>query len=169
MSQRLRQPVRSGDALSVIERSRWVLPCPSEPCAWCGRRCGAPLPLRQAASYTTDPDRTSPPAPERICDVCAGLLGLTPYDLALDGPHAQADAFDAVRLLTGVEPLLPHRSRRRCTWCSRPARAGWCPTCTRLLDAAAHAAGATLLPALPADDVTTAHRQVAQVCAPRAA
>ena len=149
----------------MTKRCRWVLPDPAEPCAWCGRRRGAPLPLHRSTPSVGVFDRSLLPEPERICDMCAGLLGLTPYDLDLDGPHARADAFDAVRLLTHAEPLVPHRSRRRCTWCSRPARAGWCLTCTRLLDAAAHAAGATLLPALPTNDVAAAYREVARSCA----
>ena len=158
----------SRDHARVTERRCMVRPDPAEPCAWCGRRRSAPLPLKPSASPAGGSDR-SLPTPVEICDVCAGLLGLTPYDPHLDGPHARTDAFDAVRLLTRAEPLVPTRARRRCTWCSRPARAGWCPTCARLLDIAAHAAGATLLTALPADDVAAACREVAVSCATRAA
>ena len=123
--------------------------------------------LRRSASCHLEALGAPPSAPERICDVCAGLLGLTPYDPALDGPHARSDAFDAVRLLTGAEPLALTRSRRRCRWCSRPARAGWCPTCTGLLDAAAHAGGVTLLPALSGENLATAHHAVSESCAVR--
>ena len=152
----------------MSHRRRWLLPAPTEPCAWCGRHRGAPLPLRGSAPLAADQDGPLLPAPERICDVCAGLLGLTPYDPRQDGPHARADAFDAVRLLTGAEPLVPHRSRR-CRWCSRPARSGWCPTCSLLLDTAAYAAGQTLLPALPPTALDIAYRAIAESCAARAA
>src|SRR5450759_3845000 len=50
------------------------------------------------------------PAPDRISDVCAGLLALTPYDPHTDGLPAQADALDAVRLLTGGGPADPQRA-----------------------------------------------------------
>jgi hypothetical protein len=72
-----------------------------------------------------------------------------------------ANTLDAARLRTGVDPLTPRRARRRCRWCSRPARAGWCTTCAQLLDAAAAAAGWTLLAAPPATALDTACRVVA--------
>jgi hypothetical protein len=34
-------------------------------------------------------------------------------------------------------PAGPPSARRRCRWCSRPARVGWCATCAQLPDAAA--------------------------------
>ena len=67
------------------------------------------LPLRSATPPGAGPDRS--PTPDRICDVCAGLLALTPYDPHTDGLHAQADALDAVRPLTGADPLNPPSAR----------------------------------------------------------
>jgi hypothetical protein len=64
----------------------------------------------------------------------------------------------------GADPLTPS-ARRRCRWCSRPARVGCCATCAQLLDAAADAAGWTLLAAVAAAAHDTTCRVVADSCA----
>jgi hypothetical protein len=64
------------DHRGVIERHRSGLPSSTgAPCDWCDRRRGAALPLRSATPPGAGPDRS--PTPDRICDVCAGLLALT--------------------------------------------------------------------------------------------
>ena len=102
--------------------------------------------------------------PQHSCDVCAGLLGFTPYDTRLDAPYAERDAWEAVALLTGAEPPAPQPGRRRCLWCARPARSGWCRVCGVLLEAVAYASGALLVPAASATQLRAARLEVVAAC-----
>ena len=143
---------------------RRELPDPGEPCGWCARPRGAPMTLRHDGEWAAAGDREVLIIPERICDVCAGLLGFTVYDAHRDGPHARADAYEAVAVLTGIEPLTAV-ARRRCTWCHRGAHGGWCPTCRVLLAVAGHAAARTLCPPVePTPQIHAAHRALAAAC-----
>ena len=128
-------------------------------CGWCGRPCGTPLPLARGGGGPA-----VEVVPERICDVCAGLLGFTVYDPVRDGPHTRGYAWEAVALLTGAEPGEPRRARRRCSWCRRAGCAGWCPTCRVLLEGAAHAAGRLLFTAAPVGALGAAAADVVAAC-----
>jgi hypothetical protein len=123
------------DHRGVIERHRRGLPSSTgAPCDWCGRRRGAALPLRSATPSAPVPTarrhRTGSVTSAPAC-----------WRSPLRPPHRRpARPGRCPRRRPPAHrggPAGPPSARRRCRWCSRPARVGWCATCAQLPDAAA--------------------------------